>query len=138
MRRAGHLGQRLGLAPAGERVEVVEGDFFTDPIPAGHDVAILANIAHLFSPERNRTLLRRLRQVVAPGARLLLVDLWTDPTRTTPLAAALLAGEFLVMCGEGDVYSERELRGWLYTCGWHPLRSSPLSGPWSVLVAEAV
>ena len=55
-----------------------------------------------------------------------------------PLAAALLAGEFLVMAGEGDVYSEREVRGWLYTGGWQPLQSSPLAGAWSLLVAEAV
>jgi len=101
-------------------------------------VVILANVAHLFSPERNRTLLRRVRQAVVPGARLLLVDLWTDPTRTRPLAAALLAADFLLVADDGDVYSEREVRGWLYTCGWQPLESSPLAGGWSVLVAGAI
>ena len=130
--------QRLDFTPYSHRVEVVAGDFFSDPIPAGNDVVILANVAHLFSPERNRKLLRRIRQAVCSGARLLLVDLWTNPVRTRPLGAALLAGEFLVMAGEGDVYSEREVRGWLYPCGWQPLQSSPLAGAWSLLVAEAV
>jgi hypothetical protein len=31
--------------------------------------------------------------------------------------AALVAGEFLVFTGEGDVYSEEEVRGWLQESG---------------------
>lgn len=109
----------------------------TEPIPAGHDVVLLANVVHLLSPERNRALLRRVRDGVVAGARLLLIDLFTDQTRIQPLAAALLAAEFLVLAGEGDVYTEREVRGWLYTCGWQPLQRSALDSPWSVLVAQA-
>jgi hypothetical protein len=48
---------------------------------------------------------------VQPGARLLLVDLWTDPTHTEPPAPALISGEFLVMAGEGQAYSEQEADG---------------------------
>jgi hypothetical protein len=131
-------GRRLDGESASTRVEVVRGDFFTEPIPGGHDVVLLANIVHRFSPERNRTLLRRTREVVTPGARLLLVDIWTDQTRTRPLAAALLAGELLVLAGEGELYREREVRGWLYTCGWQPIERTPLAGAWSLLVAEAL
>src|SRR5258708_3355382 len=46
------------------------------------------------------------------GGRLLLVDFWTNPTHTQPLAAALLAGEFLMIAGDGDAYSEHEAPGW--------------------------
>jgi hypothetical protein len=38
----------------------------------------------------------------------LLADFWTDPTHTQPPLAALMAGEFLVISGEGAVYGERE------------------------------
>ena len=58
-------------------MEVVAADFFTDPILAGYDVVILANVAHFLSRERNRALLRRTRRAVSRGTRLLLVDLWT-------------------------------------------------------------
>ncbi len=54
----------------------------------------MANVIHLFSPDQNRELLRRVRAEVEPGGRLLLFDFWTDPTHTQPLAAALLAAEF--------------------------------------------
>jgi hypothetical protein len=130
--------RRLDGESASRRVEVVEADSFAEPLPAGHDVVILANVVHLLSPERNRAVLRRVRQAVAPGARLFLVDVFTDQTRTRPLAATLLAGEFLVLGGEGDVYDEREIRGWQYTCGWQPLQPYALESPWSVLVAQAV
>jgi phospholipid N-methyltransferase len=124
--------------PAGEQVKIVEGDFFKDPIPEGHDAVIVANVVHLFSPEHTRALLQRTRERVPVGARLLLVDFWTDPTHTQPTLAALLAGEFQMFTGEGDVYSEEEVHEWLQQTEWRPLEHKPLAGPASLIVAEAV
>jgi len=126
----------LASDPATEQVKVVEGDFFNDPIPAGHDVVLIANVVHLISPERILELLRRTRRDVPEGARLLLVDFWTDATHTEPAFAALIAGEFLVITGEGDVYSEEEADRWLQDTGWRALEREPLAGPVSVIVAE--
>ena len=50
--------------------------------------------------------------------------------------AALIAGEFLVFSGEGDVYSEEEARGWLHESGWRAVERTPLAGALSLLVAE--
>ena len=36
-----------------QRLRAVEGDLFKDPIPAGHDVVLIANVTHLLSAERN-------------------------------------------------------------------------------------
>jgi hypothetical protein len=106
---------------------VIEGDIFTNPIPTGHDVVLIANVVHLFSAEHNRALLRRTRQYVPGGTRLLFVDFWTDSTHTQPPVAALMAGEFLVITGEGDVYSEEEVQGWLQETGWRTLERKPLT-----------
>ena len=130
--------QRLAREPEGARVEVVVGDFFTNPLPAGHDAIIVANILHLFLPEQNRDVLKKTRAAVTEGARLLIVDLLTDPTHTQPVGAALMAGEFLVIAGHGDVYSDAEVRGWLQETGWRPGETKPLAGPTSLLVAEAI
>jgi hypothetical protein len=75
------------------------------------------------------------RAPATPGARLLIADFLTDPTHTQPVFAALAAGELLVIAGEGDVYSEAELRAWLAETGWQPLAHTPLTGPTSLLVA---
>ena len=68
----------------GTRDVDVMTDFFAAPIPADHDAVIVPNVVHRMSPKRNR---------MTPGARLLLIDVFTDRTRTQPLAGAPLAGE---------------------------------------------
>lgn len=70
-------------------------------------------------------------------ARLLLVDLWMDASRTEPAAAPLASGEFLVMSGEGQAYGEDEADEWLAQTGWRKLDRRPLAGPVSVIIAEA-
>jgi hypothetical protein len=129
--------QSLSTTPFAGAITIVEGDFFTDPIPAGHDAIIVANVMHGLSPEQNRVLLRRIREGVPAGARLLLVDWWTDPTHTQPLLAALMAGEYLLYV-EGDVYSAEEGYGWLQESGWHPVEYQPLAGQKSVIIAEPI
>jgi O-methyltransferase involved in polyketide biosynthesis len=116
----------------------MEGDAAADPIPAGHDAVILANIIHLFSPDTNARLLARIRTAVATGARLLIVDFWTNDSHTEPVFAALMAAEFQIYSGEGDVYSIAEVEGWLTSNGWRLLEHQPLAGPASLVIAEAV
>ena len=128
--------QRLADNPLAARMRIVEGDVFTDALPEGHEAVIVANVIHLFSPERNLALFRRIREHVHTGARLLLVDLWTNPLHTQPLLAALMAGEFLIQAGEGDVYSAEEVHGWLQESGWHSVEHQPLAGPTSLIIAE--
>jgi trans-aconitate methyltransferase len=127
----------LDTQPEAGRVEVMEGDFLTDPIGTGHDAMIVANVVHTLSPEHNRVLFRRAREAAPPGARLLIVDVLTDPTHSQPVFSALAAGEYLLIAGEGDVYSEEEVRAWLQETGWQPLEHTPLTGPTTLLVAEA-
>jgi SAM-dependent methyltransferase len=129
--------QRLAREPEATRIEVVEGDLSKDPLPEGHDAMIVANTVHVLSAAHNVELLRKMRTSVSAGARLLLVDLWTDPTHTRPAAAPLMSGEFLVLSGEGQAYSEEEADEWLGQTGWRKLERKPLAGPSSLIVAEA-
>ncbi len=129
---------RLGKEKLGEKVRVIEGDFMKSPIPSGYDLHILANVIHILSPEHVKELLSNIRRSVEPGTRLLLVDFWTDPTHTNPVMAAMYAGEFLVMSGEGDVYSVEDVREWLQDTGWKFVDHKPLTGPQSLVVAEAI
>lgn len=119
-------------------VTVAEGDALVDPLPEGHDLALVANFVHYFGPEKNKALLRNVRRAIAPRGRIALVDLWTDPTHTQPPMAALMAGEFAVLQPEGDVYSVDECKEWLKETGWSFVETRPLAGPQSVVVGEAV
>jgi len=129
--------RNLALSPVADRVSVTAGNAMENDLPKGHDVALLANIIHYFLPEQNVELVGRVRAAMEPGARLVLVDWWTDSGHTQPLPAALMAGEFLANVG-GDVYSEQEMNAWLKQTGWRPLERLPLAGPQSAIIAEAI
>lgn len=116
----------------------MEGDVFKAPLPGDHDVLLLANIVHVLSASQNLELMRRARATVQASARLLLVDLWTDSTHSQPPAAALMSGQFLLMGGEGQTYSEQEADEWLGQTGWRKLERKPLRDPASLIVAEAI
>jgi ubiquinone/menaquinone biosynthesis C-methylase UbiE len=129
---------RFAQTPYGSRVQIVEGDFFQDPIPKGHDAILIANIIHCFPADRALELLNRVRSAASVAARLLLVDFWTNATHTEPVFAALMAAEFLLTPGRGDVYSIDDASAWFQKTGWRPIDHKPLAGPASLLVAEAV
>jgi SAM-dependent methyltransferase len=129
---------RLAQTPHASRIHIVDGDFFKDPIPEGHDAILVANIIHCFPADRVLELLSRIRNAASAKARLLLVDFWTNATHTEPVFAALMAGEFLLTPGRGDVYSIEDATTWFQRTGWRNIEHKPLAGPASLLVAEAV
>ena len=61
-------------------------------------VLIAANIVHGLSAAHNIALLNKARAQVATGARLLLVDLWMDPSHTQPPAVGTCAIPVLAIC----------------------------------------
>ena len=129
--------RRIGASPLAARIRIVEGDFFKDPIPDGHDAYIAANILHNLRPDSCLELLHRIRDSAPDGSRLLLPDFWTNATHTRPPFAALIAGEFLLTPGGGDIYSVEEGQHWLRECAWRFREHKPLAGPASLIVAEA-
>lgn len=128
---------RVAESGAVGRVDVVGGDVLHDELPNGYDAFLVANLIHYWAPPTNIDLLARLRTAAAPGARLLLVDFWTDATHSQPVAAALMAGEFAAHVDDGDVYSVEECREWLATTGWRFGEHLPIAGPISLVTAEA-
>jgi hypothetical protein len=128
----------LANKPEAARIAVAEGDIFKGSPPEGADAVLIANVVHIFLPERNRELFRRVRSHVVNGARLLLLDKWTDPSHTSPQPAPLMAGEFLLFAGDGDVYSAEEVQVWLRETGWQPVEQVSVLGADSMIVAEAV
>jgi hypothetical protein len=130
--------QRLAKEPERTRIDVVEGDLLAGPLPGDHDVVLVANAVHMLSVAHNVELMQKSRAAVQAGARLLLVDFWTDPTRSDPPAAALMSGAFLLTSGEGQTYSEQEADEWLKRTGWRKRERKALAGATSSVVAEAI
>ena len=96
---------------------------------------IAAHILHGFDESQNADLLRRASAAAPPGGRLLIVDFFLDPTRTSPVMPTLMSGEFLIQT-MGRSYSAAEVSDWLPRTGWRFVEHRPLAGPVSLVIGE--
>jgi len=127
---------RLAQHPARDRITVEPCDLTADELPhCDHDLVLVANVLHVFVPEQNVALLRKIATAVRPGTRLLLVDTWTDATRSGPLQTALLSGEYLVANG-GQAFSVTDAAEWLDRTGWKLVEDKPVLGVTGLVVGE--
>ena len=95
-------------------VELFEGSFF-ETVPEGpFDLACCSGSTHTFAAERNRTLFRNLRPVVAPGGGVAVVTFLRGRNPLTPLFAV----QMLVNDNGGDTHTEAEYRAWLGEAGF--------------------
>lgn len=95
-------------------VELYEGSFF-ETVPEGpFDLAFCSGITHTFDGDRNMTLYRKLRKVVAPGGGMAVV---TFLRGRLPLTA-LFAVQMLLNDNGGDTHTEAEYRTWLAGSGF--------------------
>jgi len=109
---------RLAAEGLAGRVTLVPGDFYTDELPAGADLAWLSAIAHQNSREQNRALFEKIRRALAPGGVLLIRDIVMDDTHTQPPGGAMFAVNMLVATEGGGTYSLAEYAEDLIAAGF--------------------
>jgi len=107
--------ERKGLL---DRVELVSGDFYTDELPKGCDLALLSAIIHQNSPQENLNLYRKIHQALVPGGKVLIRDHVMDPGRTFPPQGTLFAINMLVNTEGGDTYTFDEIKKCLEAAGF--------------------
>jgi len=100
------------------RVELVSGDFYTDELPKGCDLALLSAIIHQNSPQENLNLYRKIHQALVPGGKVLIRDHVMDPGRTFPPQGTLFAINMLVNTEGGDTYTFDEIKKCLEAAGF--------------------
>ncbi len=122
------------------RFTAIPGDLHAVEIPSGRfDLAIVANVTHLETPEGNRDLLRRARAALRPGGRVAVIDVFPgnpagDVNRT------LYALGLALRTRQGRVYGQEEMEAILRDAGFGPARLLPLDVPpfaVAALVAQA-
>jgi len=116
----------LTAAGVAERCAVVGGDFFK-MVPADGDCYVLATVLHDWSDERAGDILRQCRQVITPGARLLVIER-VMPPGNTPSVAKLRDLHMLVGNAGGRERTETEWRTVLASAGFD-LASLTRTGP---------
>lgn len=115
---------RKRIANAGllDRIAFAPGDFYTDQLPTGHDLALLSAIIHQNSPQQNLELYRRIHRALEPGGRILIRDHVMSPDRTHPPGGAIFAINMLAATTGGNCYTLEEIRQTLETAGFKNVR----------------
>jgi SAM-dependent methyltransferase len=114
--------ERLTRCGVAERVDLVSGDFYVDPLPHGADLVWMSAIIHQNSPDENRTLFRRVAEALEPGGQLLIRDIVMEDSRTEPPSGALFAVNMLVATAGGGTYTLAEIRDGLQSTGFEDIR----------------
>jgi SAM-dependent methyltransferase len=116
---ATELAEREALS---DRVQLLPGDMFADPVPAGCDVILLSNILHDWDIPDCQKLVARLAGALPPGGRLLIQDAFLNDSLDGPLNVALFSANLFCVT-EGRCYGAAECGAWLTGAG---LRLQPL------------
>jgi hypothetical protein len=108
----------FATSPFADRVELCAGDFYTDDLPKGADLAWVSAIIHQNSPDQNRTLYRRIAAALEPQGWIYIRDIVMEPSRTAPVAGALFSVNMLSATEGGKSYCWTEIQEDLQSAGF--------------------
>lgn len=113
-----------------ERIRLLPGDFL-DALPGqSYDVVLLANVTHIYGPETNRALLRRVAETLNPGGCVAIIDFVRGVSEFAPLFALTM----LLSTEDGGTWSLPEYTGWLHDAGMDRVRCLTI-GPDTQMIA---
>jgi acetylserotonin N-methyltransferase len=122
--------QVTGLA---DRIEVVAGDFFTDPLPEA-DLFALGRILHDWAEEKIHTLLRKICDQLPRGGALLVAEKLLNDDKQGPGWAQLQSLNMLV-CTEGKERTVAEYTTLLRAAGFSRVEGRQTPSPLDALLA---
>ncbi|MDF1527418.1 MAG: methyltransferase [bacterium] len=114
--------ERLADKGLSDRVDLVPGDYNTDELPPGHDLAFLSAIIHQNSHDQNVALYKKILHALDPGGRIIVRDCAMNTDRTRPTSGALFAINMLVNTSGGNSYTFDEIKGGLEEAGFGKVR----------------
>jgi (2Fe-2S) ferredoxin/predicted O-methyltransferase YrrM len=118
-----------------DRIHTRDGDLRTDSYGTGFDLVFVSAICHMNGPGENRDMLRKVKDALAPGGRVVIQDFILNEEKTAPTLAALFALNMLVGTREGSAYSDAEYAAWLTEVGFVDVGKVELPGPTDLMVA---
>lgn len=115
---------RAGLSG---RIKTIGGDFF-GALPEGHDLQLFSMILHDWDEGKNRALLRRSYDTLAPGGAVVISELLVNDDKTGPAPAALMSLNMLIET-EGRNYTPAEYAAWLEEAGFRNIQTVWFDAP---------
>jgi ubiquinone/menaquinone biosynthesis C-methylase UbiE len=113
-------------------LDVFAADFTRDPLPTGpFDLVLISNVLHIYGPEQNRQLLRKVARVSAPEGVVAVAEFLNGRSRRAPD----LSLRMLLTSESGKAYSEGEIAAWLDEAGFSEMRVDALDQDRHLLTA---
>ncbi len=117
-----------------DRVSVVAGDMFTDPLPRDHDIHLYSNVLHDWDVTKVRPLLAASFAALPPGGLLVIHDAHLNATKTGPLPVAAYSA-ILMSVTEGKCYATSEMETLLTEAGFRTFTFAETTADRSLLTA---
>jgi SAM-dependent methyltransferase len=110
-----------------DRLELIPGDMFHDPLPCSADAILLSNILHDWDVPECQRLIQRCVTALNTAGQLLIHDVLLNDQLTGPLPIALYSAALFTLT-EGRAYSAAEYQGWLQDAGLslQPIRATAI------------
>lgn len=117
----------------GSRVELIGGDFFSDPLPPA-DLYALGRILHDWSEDKIERLLARIYAALPVGGALLIAEKLLDDDLAGPAGAHMQSLNMLI-CTEGRERSFAEYGALLNAAGFSEVRGETTGAPLDAVLA---
>ncbi len=123
----------VARSPVGERIELIAGNFFSDPLPEA-DLFSLGRILHDWSEEKVRRLLGKIYERLPRQGGLLIAENLLNEDKTGPNSALLQSLNMLV-CTEGKERTLSEYAELLRQAGFADVEGRRTEGPLDAVLA---
>ncbi len=123
--------ERMGLA---DRVTLVSGDFFSDPLPQA-DVITMGMILHDWNLEKKKVLIGKAYDALPPGGAFVAIESLIDDARRQNAFGLLMSLNMLIEAGDGFDYTGADFAGWCREAGFREFQIIKLAGPSSAAIA---
>ena len=131
---APHARKQVEAAGMGERIQVVAGDFFKDPLPKA-DVITMGNVLHDWNLENKTILIRKAFDALPEGGAFIAIENVIDDARRENAFGLLMSLNMLIETGDGFDYTGADFRAWCGEAGFKRFDLIPLAGPTSAAIA---
>ena len=118
-----------------DRVDVLVGDMFADPLPTGFDAHLFSNVLHDWDEGRVSQLLAKSAAALPAGGMIIIHDAHLNADKTGPLPVAAYSA-LLMTITEGKCYSEKEMAGYLAKAGFGEVACVSVAADRSVITAR--
>ena len=118
------------------KIDFIEGDMIKDAFGEGYDLVWISAICHMFGPDENLKLFKKVYEALNPGGRIIIQDFILNEEKTSPRFGAVFALNMLVNTKAGSSYSKPEYIDWLSSTGFKDVDLMPLPGPTDLIIAR--